>query len=91
MSDPYKVLLALHHDHRLETWCQVARQITPEDGEIHLRGMVTVPADYSLSEGARAARQWRGSFQQVALSDEPSMIAFKFMETTDTPHSGICT
>lgn len=70
MSKQYKVLLALHHDHRLEMWGQVARQITPEDGEIHLRGMVTVPASSSLSEGARAARQWRESFQQVALTDE---------------------
>jgi glycosyltransferase involved in cell wall biosynthesis/nucleotide-binding universal stress UspA family protein len=70
MSDQYKVLLALHHDHRLEMWCEVARQITPEHGEIHLRGMVTVPTEYSLSEGARAARQWRESFQQIAVTDE---------------------
>lgn len=70
MSEQYKVLLALHHDHNLEMWCQIARQITPEYGEIHLRGMVTVPADYSLSEGARAARQWRESFQQAALTDD---------------------
>lgn len=67
---PYKVLLALHDDERLESWCQLAGQITPEDGEIHLRGMVAVPAEFSLSEGARAARQWRESFQRIALADK---------------------
>lgn len=66
---PYNVLLALHHDRSLETWCQLARRITPREGEIHLRGMVSVPAEQSLSEGALAARQWRDSFQQVALEE----------------------
>jgi len=44
--------------------------MTPEEGEIHLRGMVSVPADQSLSEGALAARQWRDSFQQIALDEQ---------------------
>lgn len=70
MSEQYKVLLALQHDQRLEIWSEVARQITPDQGEIHLRGMVTVPIEHSLSEGARAARQWREAFQQVALTDD---------------------
>ncbi len=70
MSDKhsYNVLLALHHDTQLKMWCQLAKQFTPHHGEIYLRGMVTVPIDQSLSEGARAARQWRDAFQ-VALED----------------------
>lgn len=65
----YQVLLALHDDHQLDMWCRLARQLTPRAGEIHLRGLVTVPAEQSLSEGARAARQWRESFQQIAIDD----------------------
>jgi glycosyltransferase involved in cell wall biosynthesis len=65
----YQVLLALHHDQQLDMWCQLAERLTPKGGEIHLRGLVTVPAEQSLSEGARPARQWRESFQQIATAD----------------------
>lgn len=66
---PYRVLLALNTDEQFAVWCQLAERITPQEEEIHLRGLVTVPAEQSLSEGARPARQWRESFQRIALED----------------------
>jgi hypothetical protein len=66
---PYKVLLALHHDAQLDVWYQLAKRITPQEEEIHLRALVTVPTDQSLSEGTIAARQWRESFQQMAINN----------------------
>jgi hypothetical protein len=68
-THPYRVLLALQTDAQLNMWCQFAEQMMPRQKEIHLRGLVTVPSDQSLSEGARPARQWRESFQQIAIED----------------------
>jgi glucosyl-3-phosphoglycerate synthase len=56
---PYRLLLALTESERVEDWIQLAQGLIPEGGEIHLRGMVIVPEDKSLSEGAVEARQWR--------------------------------
>ena len=56
---PYRLLLALTETPHLTDWIQLASGLLPADGEIHLRGMVTMPEEKSLSEGAVEARRLR--------------------------------
>jgi hypothetical protein len=69
VKSPYRVLMTLQDDQNLQAWCELAQRMMPQKGEIHLRGLVVVPENQSLSEGAIPARQWRDSFQQIALAD----------------------
>src|SRR5690606_30013719 len=62
---PYRLLLALFDTTLLDYWLQIAAALIPDGGEIHLRGLVVVPEDTSLSEGALAARAWRDAFSQI--------------------------
>ncbi len=61
-----KVLLTLSDTTHLEAWLNLAAHLVPEDGEIHVRGLVTVPEELSLSEGANMARQWREALDMLA-------------------------
>jgi glucosyl-3-phosphoglycerate synthase len=59
---PYRIMLALVDHAQMDAWIKLATSLTPEGGEIHLRGLVTVPQDKSLSEGALLATGWRDAF-----------------------------
>jgi glucosyl-3-phosphoglycerate synthase len=69
---PYRLLLALTETNHLDAWIQLAMSLIPENGEIHLRGMVSVPEGKSLSEGAVEARQWRDALDPRAQG-QPSI------------------
>ena len=53
---PYRIMLAISEQVRAEPWLQLALRMLPENGEIWLRGLITIPEDRSLSEGALTAR-----------------------------------
>ncbi len=63
---PYRVLVALSETAELKSWIDLALRLTPPGGEVHLRGLVTIPEDRSLSEGATLARHWRDSLASLA-------------------------
>lgn len=65
-TPPYRIILALLDNSDLDSWIHFASRLTPEGGEIHLRGLVSVPEDKSLSEGALLARAWRDSFTRIS-------------------------
>jgi glucosyl-3-phosphoglycerate synthase len=79
---PYHILIAL--DDRTQppqVWAEIAAAIAPNNAEplLHLRGMVTVPEDQSLSEGAIAAQAWRDllmplSRANTAIHDEARAV-----------------
>jgi glucosyl-3-phosphoglycerate synthase len=64
----YNLMLALSSAVDLDAWIAFALRLLPDNGEIHLRGMVSVPPDKSLSEGALPAREWRDAFRALALA-----------------------
>ncbi len=64
----YNLMLVLSSKDNLTDWIAFAERLLPPEGEVHLRGMVTVEADKSLSEGALPAREWRESFRAAALA-----------------------
>ncbi len=66
--DVYNIVLALTDKAALENWIDLAVRLLPEGGEVHVRGMITVEPDRSLSEGAIPAREWRDAFTQAALN-----------------------
>jgi len=66
VSHPYRVILALLDDTNLDSWIHFAANLTPEGGEIHLRGLVSVPEGKSLSEGALLARARRDAFARAS-------------------------
>jgi len=72
MTKPFRILLALGDITALETWVAFAVALGPDTAEVHLRGLVTMPADISLSEGALQARQMRAVMDQVA-HNQPSI------------------
>lgn len=67
MAD-YNLVLALTDKAALQDWIDLAVRLLPEGGEIHVRGMITVEPERSLSEGALPAREWRDAFAQAALN-----------------------
>ncbi len=68
----YNLVLVLTENTALEPWIQLAERILPAGGSIHLRGMITIPAEQSLSEGTLSARVWRDALAQAAL-DHPAV------------------
>lgn len=66
----YNVLLVLSEIEHLESWVNLALRLVPEHGELHLHGMVTIPSDQSLSEGAIQARTWRDAFEPLARASD---------------------
>lgn len=62
----YNVLLVLADTEHLSAWVNLALRLMPERGEMHLHGMVTIPQEQSLSEGAIQARSWRDAFEPLA-------------------------
>ncbi len=68
-SKSYRVLLVLSDFTNLKDWVKLAWQMTQLTGEIDVRGMVTVPEDKSLSEGANLAREWRDALDTLTSDD----------------------
>ncbi len=54
-----RTLLALSGNANLERWVNLALILHTEEDALYLRGLVTVPADRSLSEGANQVRAFR--------------------------------
>jgi hypothetical protein len=65
---PFGVLLALSEMTALDGWVRLAMSLSLPHGTVLLRGMVAVPEDKSLSEGATQARQLRDELDAVARS-----------------------
>jgi hypothetical protein len=61
-----RVMVALTENAALDTWIQLAQRMLAVEGEIHLRGMVAMETEKSLSEGALPARAWREVLYQAA-------------------------
>lgn len=66
----YKVLLAITGKVILNSWVDFAMQFLPVGGEIHLRALVAIDPDKSLSEGALPARDWRETFRHTTAAYE---------------------
>ncbi|NDJ61925.1 MAG: glucosyl-3-phosphoglycerate synthase, partial [Chloroflexi bacterium] len=64
----YRILFALSDTSDLGGWLRLAFDLAQGASEIFLRGMVTVPDEQSLSEGALQARQIRDSIKAAALN-----------------------
>lgn len=62
----YRVMVALTENSALENCIHLAARFLPDNGEIHLRGMVAIEAEKSLSEGALPARAWRDVLYEAA-------------------------
>ncbi len=72
-TKPYRVLLAVSDFSDLKYWVKLAWQMTQNKGEVDVRGLVTVPADKSLSEGTNLAREWRDALDTLtADADTPT-------------------
>ncbi len=56
-TKPYQLMLVLQDDAHLEAWVTFAHKLLQGEGEIHLRGLVTIPEGVSLSEGTMEARR----------------------------------
>jgi glycosyltransferase involved in cell wall biosynthesis len=67
---PLELILVLTTKQHVDLWLQFAQKLIPPDGEIHLRALVTIEADKSLSEGALVAREWRDILTQAAQNNE---------------------
>jgi glycosyltransferase involved in cell wall biosynthesis len=63
---PYTLLLALSEITDLDHWVDLARRLLPAGGEVHLRGLVSMPETESLSEGTGQAREWRDALDAFA-------------------------
>jgi len=72
------VMLVLNTVTDFDDWIAFAANLLPAGGQIHVRGMVSVEVDKSLSEGTLAAREWRDAFRasvpsHPAIHDEPQV------------------
>ncbi len=68
-NKPYRVLLAMSDFSDLKEWVKLAGQIAQPVGEIDVRGLVTVPAEKSLSEGTNLAREWRDALDTLTADE----------------------
>jgi len=62
----FELMLVLTNRGDIESCIQFAIKLLPPDGKIHVRGLVTIDAEKSLSEGALPAREWRDILNQTA-------------------------
>jgi glucosyl-3-phosphoglycerate synthase len=68
----YRVMLVMRSNQNTNLWTDIASRFKLRDTEVHLRGIVTLPPEVSLSEGALQAQQWRETLSRIAR-DEPSI------------------
>jgi len=64
----YRLMLVVTQPADLDAWIGLARGLAGQSAEVLLRGIVTMPADVSLSEGTLHARQMRDAFEPMASS-----------------------
>ncbi|MFN8419492.1 MAG: glucosyl-3-phosphoglycerate synthase [Anaerolineae bacterium] len=69
MADAYKLMLVLSDATSMNGWLKLASHLLPEGGEIHLRGVITMEAEKSLSEGALPARTLRDALYAEAQAE----------------------
>jgi hypothetical protein len=70
---PYRIVVALSTVERLEAWVAFAEKMAAAPSipiEIHLRAMLVMPDDVSLSEGTLQARQMRDALDTLAKARE---------------------
>ncbi len=66
-NDQYRIALILSESAMSEAWVRLAVRMLPEgQGEILLRGMITIPKDRSLTEGTIRAQEMRDHFDNLA-------------------------
>lgn len=65
----YRVMLVLFDSTYLQDWMTLTRSLALSESEVHLRGLVALPAEVSLSEGTLRAQQWRDSLHKIATQD----------------------
>mgnify|MGYP005848479047 CR=1 FL=1 len=83
---PYRVMLILQDNAHLPAWLALAQALAGDDSELHLRGMVVLPAHVSLSEGVLQAQQWRDSLLKVAKESSAIHDAVRvYVEHDPTP------
>ncbi len=63
-------MLVIADTKHLGAWSQLALDLARPDGEIFLRGMVTVPEGNTLSEGVTQAQQIRSAIRELALDND---------------------
>jgi glycosyltransferase involved in cell wall biosynthesis len=65
-----ELMLVLNENLDINQWVQFAEKLIPNEGMIHVRGLVTVETEKSLSEGTLAARGLRDTLNQAAQDYE---------------------
>jgi len=65
-----RIVFCVSSVEHLPAWVDLALRLAGEDGNVFLRGVVTVAAGQSLSEGAIPARGLRDAIHALALIDE---------------------
>jgi glycosyltransferase involved in cell wall biosynthesis len=65
-----ELMLVLNENLDINQWVQFAEKLIPNEGMIHLRGLVTIDTEKSLSEGTLAARGLRDTLNQAAQDYE---------------------
>lgn len=65
LEQPYRVMVAISETDSVEDWVRLAIRLCPENCEILLRGLITIPRGESLSEGALKAQKLRDSFDNL--------------------------
>jgi glucosyl-3-phosphoglycerate synthase len=65
----YNIILVLSDTAHLDDWIGLATRLLPDGGEIHIRGLVTVEAGKSLSEGALLTRALRDVIYEAAQAN----------------------
>lgn len=66
----HRVMLIITETAHLRGWADLAQQLALPDGEIYLRGIVTVPEGNTLSEGVTQAQQMRNAIAELALESD---------------------
>lgn len=69
---PKRLLLAFSDTAPPAQWVQLASQLLGPDDELYLRGMITIPAEKSISEGAVPAQQFRSALDPL-LAEYPQL------------------
>lgn len=75
----HDVMLVLNDRTATADWISFATRLLPPGGQLIVRGIVTVEADKSLSEGTLAAREWRDTlrpdlFDPSLVNEEPLVM-----------------
>jgi glucosyl-3-phosphoglycerate synthase len=81
-------MIAISESQPAEAWVRLALRLLPENGEIYLRGMITIDKDRSLSEGALRAQQLRDRFDDL-IATYPMLRSDKWVRVDYDPFSRV--